>query len=173
MKHTKCKSEINIIFNLFRNSEPIERQCPVCLKMFSEDEVQVHASVCGVSEDPIHIPENIPDTEKHLSMQEELDMVKKQLEDSGLWTLSVVRSRFIDTAMDELMDAEEKDWNKNIRVCFIGEEGVDCGGLTREFFTLLFKQSPIFENGTFKVDAKLLAEKNIYVVWKSNCICNH
>ncbi|XP_060588061.1 uncharacterized protein LOC132743547 [Ruditapes philippinarum] len=49
-----------------------------------------------------------------------------------------------------------------MKIHFIGEEGLDAGGLSREFFSLLFKNNDLFENGSFRLDSGLL-EKKTYV----------
>ncbi|XP_055955241.1 probable E3 ubiquitin-protein ligase HERC3 isoform X2 [Patella vulgata] len=62
---------------------------------------------------------------------------------------------------------DDIDFQQIINVIFIGEEGVDAGGLTREFFSLLFKQTPVFENGGFNVNSQLLSDKIYQIIGKA------
>jgi hypothetical protein len=146
------------------------KECPVCLKMFTEHVIETHAALCGVPEQPPSPSSPLPNIDEApscKSMHSELGEVKTKLENAGLWKINIVLSRFMETAMDELCDTVEYDWEKNFRVSFIGEDGVDCSDLTREFFTLLFKNCPIFENKTFKLDLKLLAEMTYFLFGKA------
>ena len=36
------------------------------------------------------------------------------------------------------MVAPDEDWEKEMKVLFIGEQGLDLGGLSREYFSLFF-----------------------------------
>jgi hypothetical protein len=75
------------------------------------------------------------------------------------WLNNVVRRNFFKTAFEELSDALTIDWEKPMKIHFIGEEGLDAGGLSRECFSLLFKNSDLFENGSFRLDSGLLKKK--------------
>lgn len=55
------------------------------------------------------------------------------------WNVKVVRRRFETTSTEQLEDGDEDDWKKPISILFIGEEGIDAGGLSREFFFTAFK----------------------------------
>ncbi|KAH3877836.1 hypothetical protein DPMN_001714 [Dreissena polymorpha] len=57
-------------------------------------------------------------------------------------------------------EAPDTEWNKKLAITFIGEEGVDAGGLTREFFSILFEKSPVFENNLLSFDSQLLQKKH-------------
>ena len=43
-------------------------------------------------------------------------------------------------AKDECIDLEDDEWHPQLHVGFIVEEGIDTGALSREFFSILFKQ---------------------------------
>lgn len=79
----------------------------------------------------------------------------------------MIRRRFNETALEEITEAVDSDWEKNISVKFVGEEGVDAGGLSREFYSLLFKNTDIFEKRTFRIDSILLQKKAYYAVGKA------
>ena len=79
--------------------------------------------------------------------------------------------------MECLMDTEEIEWTMPLRVIFIGEEGVDAGGLTREFFTLFFRTTPMFNSyKSFEVKPDYLEKQHYRVLGKlvaKALICGH
>lgn len=81
-----------------------------------------------------------------------------------LWTLRILRKDFLLTSMECLEEADERDWQLQFNVIFVGEEGVDAGGLTREFFSLLFKTTGVFDNENFSVRADLLKKKTYHIL---------
>jgi hypothetical protein len=94
------------------------------------------------------------------TLDAELDAIAAKVGDSNEnWLINVVRRNFFKTAFEELSDALTIDWEKPMKIHFIGEEGLDAGGLSREFFSLLFKNNDIFENGSFRLDSGLLEKK--------------
>jgi hypothetical protein len=36
--------------------------------------------------------------------------------------------------MAEMEQAQEEEWSRKLAITFVGEDGVDAGGLSREFF---------------------------------------
>ena len=48
--------------------------------------------------------------------------------------LRVRRNHLVEDALDEIARQNEKDLYKPLRVHFIGEEGIDAGGVKKEFF---------------------------------------
>lgn len=105
------------------------------------------------------------------SFEEEIEFAFQELEKKkDFWTLNIVRRKFIQTAMEELNEAAEEDWEKPLRVHFIGEEGIDSGGLRREFFTLLFKNTDIFEESSLRLDSNLLSKKQYKVIGKATAL---
>lgn len=83
------------------------------------------------------------------------------------WNIKVLRSLFMKTAIEQLEDADSADWLKKPKVEFISEEGIDCGGLFREFFSMLFKDGEEFEGNNFSVNAKLLNQKRYQLAGKA------
>lgn len=130
--------------------------------MFPVSEIGVHAALCDIDKSPE--PPNkmavLTEQKPERSFQEKLTNIKKKLDD--VWEISVVRNKFIQTVMREVEGAQEKDWSRGIRVEFIGEEGIDSGGFGREFFSLLFRTSPVFEKGSFSMEANLLKKKHYF-----------
>lgn len=92
-------------------------------------------------------------------MTEELNAILEKMAGDHLWIIRIIRRSFLTTALEQLEEADDSDWGKSPRVEFIGEEGIDAGGLSREFFSLLFKATEVFEGNNFSVKPKLLDEK--------------
>jgi hypothetical protein len=82
------------------------------------------------------------------------------------WEISVVRRQFNETAMREIMDSLDEDWRKRIKIRFIGEDGIDQGGLTREFFSLLFKETTAFEGHLMSVYSDMLEKQQYFYIGK-------
>lgn len=59
--------------------------------------------------------------------------------------MHVRRTQFWPDLCAQIEDMDEEDWKPKIRVVFVGEAGVDTGGLMREFYSLLYKsvQGPL------------------------------
>lgn len=70
--------------------------------------------------------------------------------------MEVVRHDIINTTLDQLMEATERDWASNLLVRFIGEAGVDAGGPRRELFTLFFGSTSLFDRHLFKASSDFL-----------------
>ena len=71
-------------------------------------------------------------------------MCEKNITKESSWNISIIRRNFMLTAVQQLEDAEDSDWSRKINVTFIGEEGVDAGGLSREFFPPFFLVKILF-----------------------------
>ena len=50
--------------------------------------------------------------------------------------ITIQRSVFAKQVWEVIQDMDEDDFTKKLKGTFVGEEGVDEGGPTREFFTL-------------------------------------
>lgn len=69
------------------------------------------------------------------------------------WTVDRKASDFLESVFAEYEKARERTLRRRLEITFEGEEGVDVGGLTREFFHLAFeavvcrtyKDCPMFE----------------------------
>lgn len=84
------------------------------------------------------------------------------------WDIAVVRKCFLKTVMEQLEEATEADWEREMKVTFIGEPGLDPGwGLTREFFSLLFLNTPVFENGCFSLFTESLDKRHYFTVGRA------
>jgi hypothetical protein len=91
----------------------------------------------------------------------------ENMEGKEIWNIKVLRRQFLTTAMEQLEDADQKDLEKKPQVQFIGEEGLDCGGLLREFFSLLFKDTEVFDKNSFVVNSRLLDQKRYLLAGKA------
>ena len=58
------------------------------------------------------------------------------------------RENLLQTALEQIMSAVDNDLLKPLRVVFINEEGIDEGGVRKEFFQLLVAKLFSFEFGT-------------------------
>ena len=93
--------------------------------------------------------------------------MEKMLQTDQTWDISVIRRRLVPQAMEQLSEGNESDWQKKIAITFLGEEGLDVGGLTREFFTILFENSPVFEEDLLSLDSELLETQHYYLVGRA------
>ena len=82
------------------------------------------------------------------AMQQKLDIVKSkwikpgdEYEDDTFMPLDVTRHKFWKNIMDQIVRLPDEEWRPRIRVDFIGESGVDTGGPSREFFSLLYSNA--------------------------------
>ena len=71
-------------------------------------------------------------------------------------------------ALEQLGDMEEKDFQNRVSLHFIGEEGIDEGGPTRELFTEIFTQTGLIDEvGTFKRDQMKFDNREYYLLGKT------
>ncbi|KAJ6655415.1 hypothetical protein lerEdw1_005412 [Lerista edwardsae] len=77
---------------------------------------------------------------------------------SPFLVLHVRRSNLVGDALRELSIHSDIDLKKPLKVIFDGEEAVDAGGVTKEFFLLLLKEllNPIYGMFTFYSESNLL-----------------
>lgn len=59
---------------------------------------------------------------------------------SDMCIVRVRRNHLVEDALDEIARQYRKDLFKPLRVHFIGEEGIDAGGVKKEFFQLLVSE---------------------------------
>ena len=86
-------------------------------------------------------------SDEQLSYNGILDKTKESL--TGTWHI-INRDTFLENAMEELQDEE---FDKLARFEYLGEEGVDSGGLLRDFFTNFFRLTPLIEDNTLSSNA--------------------
>ena len=79
-----------------------------------------------------------------------------RLRSLGRFDMPVRRGdRMLDDAFDRLRSVDARQFRKQIRVIFDGEEGEDMGGVQREFFTIAARQLVQPERGLFVFNADL------------------
>ncbi|XP_076082340.1 uncharacterized protein LOC143053438 [Mytilus galloprovincialis] len=143
--------------------------CPICLQMFPDAYIETHASVCGESTDKKAAKSDVADVDLITrSFQDEVMRIRKDAVD--VWEIPVIRRLFIKTAMAEMESANKDEWLRQLKIDFIGEEGVDAGGPCREFFSLLFRNTPVFENGGFSLNSELLEKKHYMYVGRMSSL---
>lgn len=96
-----------------------------------------------------------------------LNTLREKWDDSDSWQLSVLRSKFADTAAEQFELASDDDWLKKPYVAFLGEDGEDSGGPSREFFTLLFRTTSLWSYGTFNMFSTELVKKGYHTLGKA------
>eukprot|EP00058_Branchiostoma_floridae_P022610 XP_002608100.1 hypothetical protein BRAFLDRAFT_91422 [Branchiostoma floridae] len=99
------------------------------------------------------------DSEHQMIMNARRSLVQKvqrrQMPDMGMLflNLNVRRSQLVSDSVNEIMQ-KRGDLKKKLKVNFVGEPGLDMGGLTKEWFLLLLKQIFQPEYGMFTYDDK-------------------
>ncbi|XP_052811809.1 uncharacterized protein LOC128239278 isoform X1 [Mya arenaria] len=68
--------------------------------------------------------------------------------------------------MEMMADADEQDLASELMVKFIGEDGVDAGGLRRELFSLVFEKTPLLDRNTFSNEACSLQHGEYIILGK-------
>lgn len=85
------------------------------------------------------------------------EQMKNRIEKYNTIHLNVDRSNVLLCSFNQLRKLKPNEWLRNLNVKFENEAGVDAGGLTNEWFTLVIKELFDANNALFK-----LSEKNTY-----------
>ncbi|XP_071495065.1 probable E3 ubiquitin-protein ligase HERC4 isoform X2 [Diadema antillarum] len=64
--------------------------------------------------------------------------------------LCILRDNIVSSTIDQLSGLPQTDLKKPLRVIFVGEEGVDAGGVRKEFFMLIMREFLDQKYGMFK-----------------------
>lgn len=117
------------------------------LKSPTKDKSQNTFLICAT---PFLIP---PSTKRDLlQIESQVNMMKAATHDARLnvlegevvinpfFVLEVERDRLMEQTLDKIKQANVVDLRKKLRVKFTGEEGIDAGGVTKEFFQLLSEE---------------------------------
>ncbi|KAF9980273.1 putative E3 ubiquitin-protein ligase [Modicella reniformis] len=83
----------------------------------------------------------------------EISLTLAELQQAPLLILKVRRNNLIEESLAQL-SSNERDLDKSLRIEFIGEDGVDAGGLRKEWFLLLVRQLFDPQYGMFSYDDK-------------------
>lgn len=68
------------------------------------------------------------------------EKMKQRINQQNELTITVKRSKVLSNSFKQLNGISTKEWLNNINVNFVGEEGLDAGGLTKEWFYLIVKE---------------------------------
>lgn len=82
---------------------------------------------------------------------------EKTYEIEPYFVLEIERENLLKQTLDKVGRAEPMDLRKKLRIVFKGEEGIDAGGVTREFFQLLSTQ--LFDDSSGMWSESLAAEQ--------------
>lgn len=85
------------------------------------------------------------------------------------FVFEIEREHLLQQTLDKIGKAEPSDLRKKLRIVFKGEEGVDAGGVTREFFQLL--STALFDDSSGLWSNGLSADEP-YTWFNSNCTWN-
>lgn len=101
------------------------------------------------------------------SLGEELQRIRTDiLKTERKWNISIRRNKIWENVLELLSDADDKDLMSELIVKFIGEEGLDAGGLRREMFSLVFQKTPLIEGNTFSNTSSSLHSKEYFQLGK-------
>ncbi|XP_057196740.1 uncharacterized protein LOC130558390 [Triplophysa rosa] len=121
-----------------------EGQCPICLDIFTQRELPMHASVCGdsvlqtldyESSPPCGTPvqqNQGPDME---CPDDVLSLMASRVDDCKDFKICVSRTDFYQRAMLQWQRQKRGSPANTLRVTFLGEAGVDTGAIRKEFLT--------------------------------------
>jgi len=68
------------------------------------------------------------------------DASLSQIKVDPFYCLEIEREHLVEQTLEKIKQADPKDIRKRLRVSFKGEEGLDAGGVTKEFFQLLSEE---------------------------------
>uniref|UniRef100_A0A9J7YT29 HECT domain-containing protein n=1 Tax=Cyprinus carpio carpio TaxID=630221 RepID=A0A9J7YT29_CYPCA len=94
-----------------------EGQCPICLEIFTQRQLLIHASICGDSPDDV------------------LKLLASRVDNSKDFKICVSRTDFFQRAMVQWQRQKKGTPGNTLRVTFLGEAGVDSGAIRKEFLT--------------------------------------
>eukprot|EP00794_Sanderia_malayensis_P016420 gene16420-18054_t len=108
---------------------------PVCRKPFEiiilcDTEKEVNEND-GVTENKIDIHETLSD-------QHEKDTKVDNNGEESFMPVHVRRGYILEDGLSELQEMDDDEWCPSFKVHFVGESGVDTGGLSREFLSLFY-----------------------------------
>ena len=86
----------------------------------------------------IKIPQILEFDTKRLIWRVMLKKLKQKVK-GGQWDIPIRRDQAFDDSFEMMRKAKPDEWKSQLRIAFQDEAGVDEGGLTKEWFTLLSK----------------------------------
>ena len=86
----------------------------------------------------VKIPQILEFDTKRLIWRVMLKKTKQKVK-GGVWDISIRRDQAFDDSFALMRSAKPEEWKTQLRIAFQDEAGVDEGGLSKEWFTLLSK----------------------------------
>ncbi|XP_076740306.1 uncharacterized protein LOC106676427 isoform X2 [Maylandia zebra] len=141
--------------------------CPICTKDFPEDEITVHASLCGDSFQCMVPEENDQTTGTPAqtsvcttdSVEDVLRCLEQQVDTTTEFKLCVDREDLPDRGILQWQRKKAASPTSVLRVAFIGEAGVDTGALRKEFLSGEVDFSCLSKEDVADVESSLLIRK--------------
>ncbi|XP_049450807.1 uncharacterized protein LOC125900079 [Epinephelus fuscoguttatus] len=123
--------------------------CPICTKEFPDDEITVHASLCGESDLSDSFECTVTSAEndsspsmpaqtavfKPKSTEDVLCFIEQQVDTSTEFKLCVDRENLPDRGILQWKRKKAASPASALKVVYIGEAGIDTGALRKEFLT--------------------------------------
>eukprot|EP00112_Aurelia_sp_Birch-Aquarium-sp1_P025839 Seg883.4 transcript_id=Seg883.4/GoldUCD/mRNA.D3Y31 product="G2/M phase-specific E3 ubiquitin-protein ligase" protein_id=Seg883.4/GoldUCD/D3Y31 len=137
----------------------------LCIILIDEASSDIYASEHQYSERDGSSAEASSSFSIDEALKMKLDALKaSELKPDDYWRLKVRRSSVWEDTMFKLSQIKPVDFQKALKVQFIGEPVVDQGGPSREFFSILNSAAKrkILSNGIFRHDISLLQQKQYF-----------
>ncbi|XP_049331754.1 uncharacterized protein LOC125799316 [Astyanax mexicanus] len=119
-----------------------DAQCPICSKTFPQDQLLVHASLCGdsldfLTDDTTYCTAD-NEAENPITCEDDvLRLLASKVDGSKEFSICVSRTDFFQRAMVQWQRQKKGSPANRLKVSFIGEAGVDTGAIRKEFLTNL------------------------------------
>nr|XP_055023954.1 uncharacterized protein LOC129414078 isoform X1 [Misgurnus anguillicaudatus] len=132
-----CDSDVEFVPPVL-NAEPSKKSeyapCPICQEPFPLYFLEVHASTCG--ERPVENQGtlDVERNEPH-SLDDILQNLAEQVDNSQTFSVCVTRSNFFHRAIQQWKRQKKSTPKCSLKVCFVGEAGIDTGAIKKEFLT--------------------------------------
>ncbi|XP_073679691.1 G2/M phase-specific E3 ubiquitin-protein ligase-like [Garra rufa] len=132
-----CDSDVEFVPPVL-NAEPSKKSeyasCPICQAPYPLDVLEVHASTCGERHEE---NQRTLDVEKNepKSLDDILQNLAEQVDNSQTFSVCVTRSNFFHRALQQWKRQKKSTPKCSLKVCFVGEAGIDTGAIKKEFLT--------------------------------------
>ena len=136
--------------NKFKKPLNLERKCPVCSQMFSNEEIAEHANVCAVakfeesadSKEEKEQPSEDLQTFQNLADQQKSLSSKFMMSSDESVKFTIGRNNVVDDVMRKMNMFFKNSVIKSITIEFVGEEAIDDGVLLRELYNIFYDNVP-------------------------------
>ncbi|XP_063042089.1 uncharacterized protein zgc:112970 [Engraulis encrasicolus] len=126
--------------------EPTQACCPICSEMFATQELESHASSCGL-ESPVNCQPNLErlpaatgpqedETCRQLSSETDvLEWLVGQVDHTKEFRVCVTRQNVLQRGLLQWQRQKKGSPANPLKITYIGEAGIDTGALRKEFLT--------------------------------------